>query len=162
MNASEKRMGKASYVQRLRDPRWQRKRLEIMNRDDFRCRLCGESEATLNVHHLWYRREADPWDYPDTALVTTCGGCHEELHVFPVGGYLVEALIVGGASMVNMMGVLAAFESSLSDGPYAQRMTTEQWAVFEGALKYALMSAQAGATESQVREALAPLFRGVA
>ncbi len=153
-------MSKLSYGQLLRDPRWQRKRLEIMGRDDFKCRLCGDAGNTLNVHHLWYRRGADPWDYPDTALVTTCEGCHEEMHAFPVGGYLVEALITGGASMLNLMGVLTVFESSLSDGPHARSLTGEQWAAFEGALKYALMAAQAGASESQVRSALAPLFGG--
>src|SRR4051812_4429925 len=55
-----------------RDPRWQKKRLEIMQRDEFSCRKCGNDQATLNVHHTFYSPGRDPWDYPDASLVTLC------------------------------------------------------------------------------------------
>lgn len=67
------------YWQKLRDPRWQRKRLEIMDRDKFECQLCGDNESTLNVHHKFYLRGLDPWDYPNVALVTLCEGCHGDI-----------------------------------------------------------------------------------
>jgi 5-methylcytosine-specific restriction endonuclease McrA len=63
------------YGERLRDPRWQKRRLEIMQRDDFACQICFDGESPLNVHHRWY--EGDPWDAPDEALVTLCEECHE-------------------------------------------------------------------------------------
>lgn len=66
-----------SYFEKLRDPRWQRKRLEIMKRDDFACVDCGDNSATLNVHHKFYRRGFEPWNYADEALVTLCEPCHE-------------------------------------------------------------------------------------
>lgn len=66
-----------TYAALLRDPRWQRRRLEIMSRDDFSCRDCGDNEAPLNVHHLYYRFGFAPWEYSDAALVTWCEPCHE-------------------------------------------------------------------------------------
>jgi len=66
-----------TYAEKLRDPRWQKKRLEIMQRDEFTCMVCGETESTLNVHHHYYDKGKDPWDYEDNALITMCEDCHE-------------------------------------------------------------------------------------
>lgn len=67
---------KTSYAEKLRDPRWQKKRLRILERDEWTCQQCYDQESTLHVHHLWYQGE--PWDAPDQALVTLCSECHEE------------------------------------------------------------------------------------
>lgn len=69
-----------SYAERLKDPRWQRKRLEIMNRDSFACMECKSDTKTLHVHHKEYRSGAEPWDYPDENFETLCDGCHENRH----------------------------------------------------------------------------------
>lgn len=66
-----------TYFEKLRDPRWQRKRLEIMSRDDFQCRRCHTKTNTLNVHHRAYLKNRDPWDYQDHMLTTLCEPCHE-------------------------------------------------------------------------------------
>lgn len=66
-----------NYRQKLLDPRWQKKRLKILERDEFTCRMCGADDITLHVHHKRYRYGADPWDITDDALVTLCEGCHE-------------------------------------------------------------------------------------
>lgn len=68
-----------TYAEKLRDPRWQKKRLEIMSRDKFKCRHCHSEENTLNVHHSYYRAGCAPWDYPDESLVTVCETCHKKL-----------------------------------------------------------------------------------
>lgn len=68
---------KSEYAAKLRDPRWQKKRLTILSRDNWQCQLCGDSHATLHVHHRYYEKDAEPWDYPDTALETLCETCHE-------------------------------------------------------------------------------------
>ena len=71
-----------SYSSKLRDARWQRKRLEIMKRDEFRCRCCysgEEDEITLNVHHAYYESGLNPWEYPDDSLTTLCSVCHESV-----------------------------------------------------------------------------------
>lgn len=65
-----------TYAEKLRDPRWQKKRLEIMGRDKFTCQKCSDATKTLNVHHRYYSKGAMPWEYPDNALVTLCEPCH--------------------------------------------------------------------------------------
>lgn len=67
-----------TYAEKLKDPRWQKKRLEIMERDKFRCQCCISKEKTLHVHHLTYGKGKQPWDYPDSNFVTLCEECHEE------------------------------------------------------------------------------------
>ena len=65
-----------TYRDRLLDPRWQKKRLEIMDRDGFKCGYCPNTHITLHVHHKYYLPNADPWDYPNEALITLCENCH--------------------------------------------------------------------------------------
>ena len=66
----------SSYSKKLRDPRWQKKRLVIMERDEWKCQQCAASTTTLNVHHCYYVRGREPWDYEDESLVTLCEECH--------------------------------------------------------------------------------------
>lgn len=68
----------SSYTEKFNDPRWQKKRLKIFERDCFSCSLCGESGSTLSVHHGFYEFGMDPWDYPDGSLHTVCQACHEQ------------------------------------------------------------------------------------
>ncbi len=46
-----------SYKEQLTHPNWQRKRLEIFQRDNFACTICGNTEHQLQVHHLYYLPE---------------------------------------------------------------------------------------------------------
>lgn len=69
---------RSAYQQKLLDPRWQKKRLQIFERDEWACQKCFSGEETLHVHHRYYRRDQDPWEYPMEALVTLCATCHEE------------------------------------------------------------------------------------
>lgn len=64
------------YSEKLKDPRWQRKRLEIFERDNFTCLGCGDTKNTLNCHHKQYH--GDPWDAPNDSLETLCEECHED------------------------------------------------------------------------------------
>ena len=68
---------KESYAEMLRSPLWQKKRLEIMQRDDFTCQHCGCKERELQVHHRVYHKGAKPWEYDDSELITLCDRCHE-------------------------------------------------------------------------------------
>ena len=65
------------YSDKLKDPRWQKKRLEILERDEWSCQICHDTESTLHVHHRRYFTDKDPWDYPDGILITLCEDCHE-------------------------------------------------------------------------------------
>lgn len=68
-----------SYWQKLKDPKWQKKRLEIMQRDEFKCCICQGADIELNVHHKIYKKGSDPWDYEDHELATLCRPCHETI-----------------------------------------------------------------------------------
>lgn len=68
---------RTTYSEKLLDPRWQRVRLEVLNKHDFRCWHCGSRDKTLHVHHRFYRRGAEPWDYdPNSELMALCKDCH--------------------------------------------------------------------------------------
>lgn len=69
-----------TYLEKLRDPRWQKRRLEIMQRADFACEKCGARDKTLNVHHKFYVKGREPWEYADDELGCLCEECHSELH----------------------------------------------------------------------------------
>ena len=73
-------MNKTDFFEQYKDPRWQKKRLEIMQRDEFMCQECGETEQTLNVHHLIYYPNKAPWQYENDELKTLCEYCHISLH----------------------------------------------------------------------------------
>lgn len=70
-------MTSKSYSEKLRDPRWQKRRLEIFERDNFSCTACGSSDKTLHVHHLYYCKGREPWEYPNFCLNTRCEDCHK-------------------------------------------------------------------------------------
>ena len=73
-------MGKQSYSEKLRDSRWQRKRLEVLNSAGFRCQSCGNTDEMLHVHHIYYEKDVDPWDYPDEVYMVLCDICHDRWH----------------------------------------------------------------------------------
>ncbi len=73
-------MSAKSYVEKLKDPRWQRKRLEVLKTTDFHCELCGDHESTLHVHHKLYLKGKEPWEYHRNQLVVLCDRCHENVH----------------------------------------------------------------------------------
>lgn len=67
----------STYSEKLKDPRWQKRRLEAMQRDHFKCRQCGDDSSTLHVHHTYYVSGREPWQYPIGTLQTLCRDCHE-------------------------------------------------------------------------------------
>ncbi len=66
------------YSEKLKDPRWQRKRLEILSRDNWKCTKCGDDKSTLHVHHEKYKGE--PWEIDNSKLKTVCHVCHTKEH----------------------------------------------------------------------------------
>jgi len=49
-----------SYADKLKDPRWQRKRLEILQREDFNCEACGSySMYVPGLNPFWTIAESD-------------------------------------------------------------------------------------------------------
>ena len=84
------------YMTKLRDPRWQKKKNGVLDRDGYACTWCGsglEGGRNLQVHHGYYSKGFEPWDYPDESLFTLCAPCHEQAEVlkqqlFEVQGYI--------------------------------------------------------------------------
>ena len=68
------------YKNLLKSPQWQRKRLEIFNRDNFTCQCCKSKNKELHVHHLQYKKGVLPQDYENEMLVTLCFDCHDFAH----------------------------------------------------------------------------------
>lgn len=69
-----------TYSEKLRHPLWQKKRLEILNRDNWTCNNCRATEKNLQVHHIKYSFGRNPWDYPNDNFKTLCHECHEKEH----------------------------------------------------------------------------------
>lgn len=79
----KKWLKRKSYSDSLQDPRWQKKRLEVFQRDNWTCQLCGSglNDGTpLNIHHRTYHLGKKAWEYDDKDLLTICEKCHSKLH----------------------------------------------------------------------------------
>lgn len=68
-----------SYYEQIKSPEWQKKRLEILDRDKFTCRDCGDKKTELHVHHLSYEYKKEIWNYDNSNFVTLCKTCHEHI-----------------------------------------------------------------------------------
>jgi hypothetical protein len=87
VRAMDKQERREAYMRKLRDPRWQKKRLEVLSRDDWACQMCDDTESTLNVHHRYYTQGAEPWEYPMSALEATLREVHLDDYDWSVLAY---------------------------------------------------------------------------
>lgn len=69
-----------SFKDQWKDPRWQKRRLEAMERGKWQCENCGDKDTTLNVHHKRYIKGRSVWDYSLDLLAVLCESCHLEHH----------------------------------------------------------------------------------
>jgi 5-methylcytosine-specific restriction endonuclease McrA len=75
------------YKEQLSLPQWRTKRSEILKRDFYKCRACGNT-SSLHVHHRQYHTEKKtgnyfpPWKYDNNYLITLCEKCHRVGHEF--------------------------------------------------------------------------------
>jgi hypothetical protein len=65
-----------SFFKPYSNPRWQKKAAEIRERASYRCEMCGSDGSKLNVHHGYYEKNMDPWEYPNDTLFCLCDDCH--------------------------------------------------------------------------------------
>ena len=116
-----------AYAEKLKDPRWQKKRLEILERDEWTCQRCGDKESMLVVHHRLYYRGHEPWDYPNELLVTVCDPCHQGHHAGAreAETNLLRTLAMRGAWYEDLQGIAFDLEH------FATLMDREQWLVFQ-------------------------------
>ncbi len=69
-----------TYAQKLKDPRWQKKRLQVFERAGFECEFCGDKDSTLHAHHRAYVKGREPWDYDEFEIACLCENCHRATH----------------------------------------------------------------------------------
>lgn len=87
-----------TYKEKLLDPRWQRKRLETLERSKFTCESCFDSKETLHIHHGYYEKGLEPWEYDSDTLHCLCASCHKDVTVLmnhinrTIGSIDIEAL----------------------------------------------------------------------
>lgn len=72
----------STYYELLKDPRWQKKRLEVMNAAEFTCEVCGSTDRMLSIHHSYYEKGLKPWEYPSQSLHCLCDECHKNVQDF--------------------------------------------------------------------------------
>jgi hypothetical protein len=71
--------GNITWAEQYKHPNWQKKRLEILRRDCFRCCHCGDNQSLLHVHHLRYTAPLI-WLEPSKNLTSLCDNCHSTIH----------------------------------------------------------------------------------
>jgi len=115
-----------SYFEKLKDPRWQRKRLEVLQDRSFECEECGDRESTLHVHHPAYRKNIEPWDYHTDELMCVCENCHKRCHYESdiLTSILTEIRldINQRSNVLFITGFLAAISQ---DGPFNIKVITD-------------------------------------
>jgi len=114
-----------AYADLLKDPRWQRARLEALNAADWECSSCGERTKTLHVHHKRYVWGRKPWEYTIDELAVLCVDCHERITLIQKRfDAAVAALKLEGdeAAMSRALGVI---EAALSPNVQIQVLNLE-------------------------------------
>jgi hypothetical protein len=94
-------MANKTYLELLKDPRWQKKRLTIMDRDNWTCRLCGDTSTTLNVHHVKY--QGKPWEAEDRYLMTLCERCHKDEEQLKIDNPVIKELSTKGGMLATTL-----------------------------------------------------------
>lgn len=74
---SPRKKSTSEFWEKYKHPKWQEMRLRVMQRAEFRCEDCACEDETLNVHHGFYVKGKDPWDYPESSFSCLCESCHE-------------------------------------------------------------------------------------
>lgn len=71
-----------TYWEQLRHPNWQKLRLRMLDRADYKCANCNDTETHLHVHHKQYIKGRKAWEYEDSNFEVLCDACHENAHYF--------------------------------------------------------------------------------
>lgn len=105
-----------NYSEQLKSPMWQKKRLEIMQKDNFTCQICGDTKNTLHVHHLYYEKGNKIYDYPDKCLITLCENCHKNEHDMQNNSLKDISYYIGkrGITMFEIFAIIELIDVNIS------------------------------------------------
>lgn len=108
---------RSTYSEKLQDPRWQKLRLEIFQRDKWACSNCGATDKPLHIHHGYYQFGREPWEYERASLYSYCQDCHadadnarEELKVWAGRMTLGQQI-----SLLGIIGHLAVLSDEVAE-----------------------------------------------
>jgi hypothetical protein len=76
-----------TYKEQLAHPLWQKKRLQILERDNFTCKVCLDTETQLHIHHKEYKKYKKAWEYPDDNFISLCKDCHKITEEYKKSGF---------------------------------------------------------------------------
>lgn len=79
LDVKQARKTKVTYSEKLKDTRWQKKRLEVFEEARWRCEECLKHfpKEGLQVHHITYLTGVEPWNHPLDILMCLCAECHK-------------------------------------------------------------------------------------
>ena len=99
--------GDMGFKEQYKHPKWQKRRLEVLEKSGFTCTCCGSDETQLHVHHRQYFKGRMIWEYADDELEVLCETCHQDAHqvtdalktllsTLPVDGMREVAALIAG------------------------------------------------------------------
>lgn len=68
------------YREKLQRDEWKNFARSSKESAGHACKICKRGDLPLNVHHIFYDPEREPWDYLPHEIVVLCRPCHEEFH----------------------------------------------------------------------------------
>lgn len=71
------------YAEQLKDDRWKAFRCFVFAVRGRKCEICG-CRRSLQVHHLWYFKNHNAWEYTVNQVMVLCRNCHAKMHGKPV------------------------------------------------------------------------------
>jgi hypothetical protein len=124
-----------SYSDKLKDPKWQQKRLRVFEKAGFRCGRCHVETKMLHVHHAYYEKGVKPWEYPDESLHCLCVDCHE--HVQQISSLLQREIgTIGLAGAEQLLGYAMGVKSQIAPmaklqvfSPHVLQGIADAWAL---------------------------------
>ena len=113
-----------TYASKFKDPRWQKLRLEVLNESGWECEDCVKKDKTLNVHHKFYTKGSEPWEYDIFDFKVLCETCHSGLH-----DTLDKIKMSLGELTNSELGRLCGYIKALGDGPAETFVHTPEEAI---------------------------------
>lgn len=116
-----------TYSELLKDPRWKKKRTEILIRDKYTCMHCSATGVVLHVHHEKY--EGLSWEVSNRYLKTLCEKCHGLIHKegkrnlsfrqpSQVRGILLSAMKKSNISYIILLYSIMAIKKNMNGGQF--------------------------------------------
>lgn len=108
----------SSYSDKLKDPRWRKRRCEIFEAKGSNCTDCGCSgdDEPLQVHHLHYLRGKEPWEYGDDYLIPVCNSCHYNRQTIEAEAKEEIALVFGQTNIWRVYSLMKALRNMRGAG----------------------------------------------